>query len=67
MFVVVLSIVLGIIPLLGIAWTIMNGSITTVDGLFLSLILLALSGIFFLNGFLELRRGVRDTPEQKTS
>ncbi|PYX80464.1 MAG: hypothetical protein DMG70_23355 [Acidobacteria bacterium] len=67
MFVVVLSIVLGIIPLLGIAWTIMNGSITTVDGLFLSLILLALSGIFFLNGFLELRRGLRDTPEQKTS
>jgi len=59
--------VLGIIPLLGIAWTIMNGSITTVDGLFLSLILLALSGIFFLNGFLELRRGLRDTPEQKTS
>jgi len=67
MFVVVLSIVLGIIPLLGIAWTIMNGSITTVDGLFLSLILLALSGIFFLNGFLELRRGLRDSPEQKTS
>jgi len=67
MFVVVLSIVLGIIPLLGIAWTIMNGSITTVDGLFLSLILLALSGIFFLNGFLELRRGLRDIPEQKTS
>jgi len=67
MFVVVLSIVLGIIPLLGIAWTIMNGSITTVDGLFLSLILLALSGIFSLNGFLELRRGLRDTPEQKTS
>jgi heme/copper-type cytochrome/quinol oxidase subunit 4 len=67
MFVVVLSIVLGIIPLLGIAWTVMNGSITTVDGLFLSLILLALSGIFFLNAFLELRRGLKDTPQQKTS
>jgi hypothetical protein len=67
MFVVVLSIVLGIIPLLGIAWTIMNGSITTVDGLFLSLILLALSGIFFLNAFLELRRGLKDTSEPKTS
>ncbi|HYL11541.1 MAG TPA: hypothetical protein VEV41_00770 [Terriglobales bacterium] len=67
MFVVVLSIVLGIIPLLGIAWTVVNGSIMTVDGLFLSLILLALSGIFFLNGFLELRRGVKNTPQQKTS
>ena len=50
-----LSIVLGIIPLLGIAWTIINGTITTVDGLFLSLILLALSGVFFLNVVLELR------------
>jgi hypothetical protein len=67
MFVVVLSIVLGIIPLLGIAWTVVNGSIMTVDGLFLSLILLALSGIFFLNAFLELRRGVKNTPQQKTS
>jgi hypothetical protein len=67
MFVVVLSVVLGIIPLLGIAWTVVNGSIMTVDGLFLSLILLALSGIFFLNAFLELRRGVKNTPQQKTS
>jgi hypothetical protein len=67
MFVFGLSIVLGIIPLLGIAWTLANGSITTVDGLFLSLILLALSGIFFLNAGLELRRGLRDTPEEKAS
>jgi hypothetical protein len=67
MFVVVLSIVLGVIPLLGVGWTIVNGGITTVDGLFLSLILLALSGIFFLNGFLELRRGLKDGPEQKAS
>jgi hypothetical protein len=67
MFVFVLSIVLGIIPLLGIAWTVLTGSITTVDGLFLSLILLALSGIFFLNAALELRRGLKDTPEEKAS
>jgi len=33
----------------------MNGTVTTVDGLFLSLILLTLSGILFLNAFLELR------------
>ena len=50
-----LSIVLGIIPLAGIAWILVAGSITTVDGMFMSLILLTLSGIFFLNVFLELR------------
>jgi hypothetical protein len=33
----------------------MNGTITTVDGLFMSLILLALSGFFFLNAFWECR------------
>jgi hypothetical protein len=51
-----LSIVLGIVPLLGIAWTVMNGMVTTVDGLFLSLILLSLSGILFLNAYLEVRK-----------
>jgi len=50
-----LSVVLGILPLLGIVWTLMNGTITTVDGLFMSLILLALSGFFFLNAFWECR------------
>ena len=54
-----LSIVLGIVPLAGIAWILLVGSITTVDGMFMSLILLTLSGIFFLNAFWELRdRGV---------
>jgi hypothetical protein len=52
----VLSIVLGIVPLLGIAWTVASGTITTVDGLFLSLILLTLSGILFLNALLEVRK-----------
>ena len=51
----VISIVLGIVPLLGIAWTIVTGTVTTVDGLFMSLILLTLSGVFFLNAFWELR------------
>jgi hypothetical protein len=50
-----LSIVLGILPLLGIVWTVLNGTITTVDGLFMSLILLTLSGLFFLNAFWECR------------
>jgi len=51
----VISILMGIIPLLGIAWTIVTGTVTTVDGLFMSLILLTLSAVFFLNAFWELR------------
>ena len=58
---VVLSVVLGIIPLLGIGWTVMNGTVMTVDGLFLSLILLSLSGILFLNVSLELRKKFKKT------
>ena len=50
-----LSVVFGILPLLGIVWTIVNGTLTTVDGLFISLILLTLSGLFFLNAFFECR------------
>ena len=50
-----ISIVLGLIPLAGIAWIFVSGSITTVDGLFESLIMLSLSAVFFLNAFLELR------------
>ena len=51
----VISIVMGIVPLLGIVWTIATGTITTVDGLFMSLILLTLSAVFFLNAYWELR------------
>jgi hypothetical protein len=51
----VLSVVLGVVPLMGVAWIVLKASVTTVDGLFMSLILLTLSGILFLNAFLELR------------
>ena len=50
-----ISIVLGLIPLAGIGWIVVSGTITTVDGLFESLIMLSLSGVFFLNVFWELR------------
>ncbi|MGA7171457.1 MAG: hypothetical protein WCA99_11165 [Candidatus Sulfotelmatobacter sp.] len=50
-----LSLVLGILPLLGVVWTLMNGMITTVDGLFLSLILVTLSAVFMLNAYWEMR------------
>src|SRR5271157_3742337 len=51
----VLSVVLAIVPLLGVAWIVLHGGVSTVDGLFMSLILLPLSGILVLNAFLDLR------------
>ena len=49
-----ISILLGLIPLAGIGWIIVSGTLTTVDGLFESLIMLSISGVFFLNVFWEL-------------
>src|ERR1700684_1588150 len=53
--ILILSLVLGILPLLGVVFTALNGMITTVDGLFMSLILLTLSGVFMLNAYWEMR------------
>jgi uncharacterized membrane protein len=50
-----LSLFLGLLSLAGIIWIILVGSILSVDGLFMSLILLTLAGVFFLNVLLELR------------
>jgi hypothetical protein len=52
--VLLLSILLALIPLAGIVWIVITRSLTTVDGLFMSLILLTLSGVFFLNVLLEM-------------
>ena len=51
-----ISVLLALAPLLGIAWIVLYGSITTVDGLFMSLILLAMSGIVGLNVLIELKK-----------
>ena len=51
----VLSLILSLIPLLGVVWIAIYGSLTTVDGLFMALILLAMSGILILNALLELK------------
>jgi hypothetical protein len=57
----ILSLVLAILPLAGVVWIFMSGMITlsppsaTVDGLFMTLILLALSGTFGLNAYWEMR------------
>jgi hypothetical protein len=68
----VLSLLLGIIPLLGVVWILMSGMITlwpfsaTVDGLFMTLILLALSGCFSLNAYWEMRdQGMLDFLHKK--
>ena len=57
--ILVLSLLLGIVPLIGVVWIFVSGMITvspfsaTVDGLFMTLILLTLSGCFLLNAFWE--------------
>jgi len=59
LIILVLSLVLGVVPLFGIAWIIASGMVTpwppsaTVDGLFMTLILLTLSLCFFLNAYWE--------------
>jgi hypothetical protein len=51
----VISLVLALIPLLAIVWIFLYGAVATADGLFMGLILAAISGIFALNALLELR------------
>jgi hypothetical protein len=59
--ILVLSLVLGVVPVAGVAWIFASGMITlspfscTVDGLFMTLILLTLSACFLLNAYWEAR------------
>jgi hypothetical protein len=59
--ILVLSLVLGIVPLFGVVWIFVSGMIVlwpfsaTVDGLFMTLILLTLSLCFLLNAYWEMR------------
>ena len=50
-----LSVLLGLLSLAGVVWIVIVGSLLSVDGLFMSLILLTLAGVFFLNVLLECR------------
>jgi hypothetical protein len=45
----VISLVLALVPLAGIGWIGASGWLETVDGLFMSIILLAIAGVFLLN------------------
>jgi hypothetical protein len=56
MLLVFVAVLLGIIPLIGVALIVLAGMLFTTDGLFMTLILLAISGAFFFNVFLEVRR-----------
>jgi hypothetical protein len=59
--ILILSLVFGVLPLIGVVWIVIDGMITlsplsaTVDGLFMSLILLTLSGCLLLNAYWEMR------------
>jgi len=74
--IMVLSLVLGLLSLAGVVWIFVGGMITlspfsvTVDGLFMTLILLTLSGCFMLNAYWEMRDrgmlGKKQTPPTKT-
>jgi hypothetical protein len=55
--ILVISLLLALVPLLGIVYIVIFGSPTTVDGLFTSLILLSISAILGLNAMIELRKG----------
>ena len=54
--VLIASLVLAVVPRLGLAYIVAQGSFDTVDNLFYALILLAMSGIFAANAMMELRR-----------
>lgn len=62
-----ISLLLGLLSLAGIVWIVIVGSLLSVDGLFMSLILLTLAGIFLLNVFLELRDRHSAGKDQGTS
>ncbi|MGE5206569.1 MAG: hypothetical protein ACM3PW_13210 [Chlamydiota bacterium] len=53
---VTISALMGVLPLLGIGELYNNGLSFTVGGLFMSLILLAMSGIFWQSTFAGVRR-----------
>ena len=71
---IVVSALLGTVPLAGMVWMLRNREmLLTVDGLFLCLILLTMAGIFFLNaawdayelGWLDFLKRKKAAPAEK--
>ena len=54
---VLTTFVLALLPLLGIVWIAISGMLFTVDGLFMSLILITISGIVGTTGLYEVFKG----------
>jgi hypothetical protein len=48
--------ILALIPLAGVVWIALFGSLTTVDGIFMSLILLTMSGILGTTALFEMKK-----------
>jgi hypothetical protein len=61
----VIQVLLGLIPLLGIVWILVSGTLATVDGLFTSLILLTISGVLMLNPMLHMRTRMLKLREER--
>jgi len=55
MLTLLISLILALVPLAGIGWIGAGGWLETVDGLFMSLILLAIAGVFLLNAGMQAR------------
>ncbi len=53
MAMLLISLVLALVPVAGVVWIGISGWLATVDGLFTTLILLAISGVFLLNAGLQ--------------
>jgi hypothetical protein len=68
--VLALLVLLAVIPLFGVAWIAVNGTLfpqPTVDALFSSLILLSMSAIFGATAFFELRRFLSGASRGRTA
>ena len=55
MLLIAISLLFALVPLAGIGWILVSGTLFTVDGLFMSLILLTVSACFLLNSYWEAR------------
>ena len=69
--ILVLSLLLGVVCMAGVAWIFISGMITiailriTIDGLFMTLILLTLAACFLLNAYWEMRDRGLDWQKEK--
>jgi hypothetical protein len=61
------SLLVALVPLIGVAWIVLTGALFTVDGLFMSLILLTISGICGTTALFEMRKSSLPASERARS